>query len=458
MLALLAISSSALDNGVSLTPMMGWGTWNLFGCFANEHNWTEVDIRQMADALVSSGLAKCGYKYVNIDGGWLGGRDNKTGSPIPNDKFPSGIMALSDYIHSKGLLFGIYRDRTHGFGYEEADAKQYAAWKVDYVKNDGYGQNTRVVKNLTSSEVYARFRDAVNKTGRPMAQNIKFDIEPDGFEGGPELANSWRVARDMRPVWADVVRQADIASAIGHISRPGAFNDLDALEVGVPGRRFAIPTAKGSKYSFCPGTHKFATFAGDYTMTDTEQRTHFALWSIAASPLILGNDLRVMNASTKAILTSPGPISVNQDPLGVGGRRIRLEPAGLYETWAKPLADGSFAVLLYHRNTSCLANDDSMMHVDPNPQVMWRSLGFKGSATVTDLWTMKTVGTFVRNFPEAYSTPTIPPRGNMFIKVVPTKGSDFGSIENDFDCPVWGCSVQKKVHAAWKRASPQGVL
>jgi alpha-galactosidase len=304
MLICLVVGSSALDNGLSLTPMMGWGTWNLFGCFAVEHNWTEVDIRQMADALVSSGLQKSGYQYINLDGGWSGSRDSKTGKQIANpEKFPSGMPALVEYIHSKGLLFGIYRDRTQGFGHEEADAQQYAEWKVDYVKNDGYGYTPH--SNMTSSQVYARFRDAVNKTGRAMAQNIKFDIEPDGFEGGPELANSWRVGRDMRPVWADVVRQADIVSSIAHISRPGAFNDLDALEVGVPGRRFAIHS-KRTEQSFCPGDHANTSFSGDFTMSDIEQRTHFALWSIAASPLILGNDLRVMSASTLAILSAAG--------------------------------------------------------------------------------------------------------------------------------------------------------
>lgn len=189
------------------------------------------------------------------------GHNSSTGRPIASKKrFPSGMQALADYIHrlsiifvgnvkahfvlsnyirvdivftSRGLKFGIYRDRRRDFGFEQQDADQFAEWGADYVKNDGYGYDDR--HNLTSSQVYATFRDAANRTGtviqvfrirlisylisgRPMALNIKFDIQPEGFEEGPELANSWRVGRDIRPVWADVVRTADIASAIGRRS------------------------------------------------------------------------------------------------------------------------------------------------------------------------------------------------------------------------------------------------
>lgn len=177
-------SAAALDNGVGQLPIMGWGTWNLFGCWG--YNWTEVDVRQMADALVSSGMKKAGYTYINLDGGWLGGRDNVTGVPYPNPSmFPSGMPALVDYVHSLGLKFGIYRDRHRGLGYEVVDAQTYAKWKCDYVKNDGYGKSgcflittlgdvfilpTKNTSNATgnstqsyshgqtATEVYARFR------------------------------------------------------------------------------------------------------------------------------------------------------------------------------------------------------------------------------------------------------------------------------------------------------------
>jgi alpha-galactosidase len=145
-------------------------------------------------------------------------------------------------VHSKGLKFGIYRDRHEGLGHEEADAKQYAAWKCDYVKNDGYGNSSQAYSGgLTATQVYARFRDAVNATGRPMLLNVKFDVEPEGFSSASEIANTWRVGRDVRPVWADVVRLADIAAPLAHLSHPGGFSDLDSLEVGERQRSQCTP-------------------------------------------------------------------------------------------------------------------------------------------------------------------------------------------------------------------------
>jgi alpha-galactosidase len=130
----------------------GWGTWNLFGCWG--YNWTEVDVRQMADAIVKSGMKDAGYSYVNLDGGWMGSRE-EDGTPIPNPTmFPSGMAALAQYVHSKGLRFGIYRDRHEGLGHEVADAKQFAKWECDYVKNDGYGNSTEAYSNgMTATEV-----------------------------------------------------------------------------------------------------------------------------------------------------------------------------------------------------------------------------------------------------------------------------------------------------------------
>eukprot|EP01050_Picozoa_sp_SAG11_P002722 SAG11_NODE_141_length_14934_cov_4.821503_7_plen_345_part_00 len=315
---------SSLDNGVGLLPTMGWSTWNLFGCFG--YNWTEVDVRQMADAMVSSGMRDAGYKFINLDGGWQRGRE-ADGSPIADPaKFPSGIRALADYVHSRNLSFGIYRDRTADFGYEVADARQYASWGADYVKNDGYGPCRPPCRphNLTSSEIYARFRDAVNATGRPMVLNIKFDVEPGGFDQAASLANSWRIGRDIRPVWADVTRLADIVAPLGHLAHPGGFNDLDALEVGVPATIFTAGGQNSAKCSgFCPSSRVLSgecvASGRNATMTFGEQRTMFSIWAISASMLIAGNDLRAMNQETRQLLISPGPINVNQNPLAVGG-------------------------------------------------------------------------------------------------------------------------------------------
>jgi len=136
---------------------------------------------------------------------------------------------------------------------------------------------------------------------------------------------------------------------------------------------------------------------------------------------------------------------VNQDKWGLAGHRIRVEPTGLYETWAKPLSDGSFAVILYHRNESCLPNDDSMIHVDPNPQVFFRSLGFTGEAEIVDLWTNTSLGIFNHYFPDAYSKATIPPRGHLFVKVIPKPSAYFGNMMAPHECPAWGCHISKKI-------------
>ena len=223
-LQLLLPAALALDNGVGLLPPMGWGTWNLFGCWG--YNWTENDVRGMADAMVSSGMKDAGYSYINLDGGWLGARDNESGAPYPNPAmFPSGMPALVDYVHSKGLKFGIYRDRHEGLGHEAVDAKQYAKWKVrmlvvvvvllllalllllllltsllfyhvqvDYLKNDGYGNSTASYSSgKTATQVYAVMRDAINATGRKMVLNIKFDVEPEGFEAAADISNTWYI-------------------------------------------------------------------------------------------------------------------------------------------------------------------------------------------------------------------------------------------------------------------------
>ena len=455
-----------LDNGVGLVPPMGWGTWNLFGCYGM--NWTEVDIMEMADAMISSGMRDAGYTYVNLDAGWAAGRDSH-GKPIASpNKFPSGIANLSAYLHSRGLKFGIYRDRRVDEGFEQQDADQYAEWGVDWVKNDGYGAHT----NMSSHAVYARFRDFANKTGRPMALNIKFDIEPEGFAGGPLLANSFRIGRDIRPVWADVERLADIGvSVAARVSRPGAFADLDALEVGVEGRVYDCSPDPGHSgpipwnLAFCPGPRATRTCVDTgqrATMTVVEQRTHIALWAMLASPLIAAADLRTMSNVTRAMLTAPGPIAVSQDPMAVPARRVRVEPAGLFETWARPLSNGSFAVLLYNRSaTSCLPHDDHEVHIDPTPQVFFSSLGFRGDAAVVDLWSGEYLGMHTDNWPPAYSPASswLPTgaHGSRLVRVDPLPASHWTQADEvkvgdmaDYDCPIWGCATQRKVYAAWR--------
>jgi len=244
--------------------------------------------------MVASGMKDAGYVYVNIDDCWHGERDGDGYIHADPVRFPSGIAALADYVHSKGLKLGIYSDagtltceRWPGSrGYEQKDADQYAAWGVDYLKYDWCytsGQNVR--------DSYTLMRNCLLNTGRP----IVFSICSWSFPGSwvVDVGNLWRTTGDISDNWYSMVSIIDINAGLYMYAGPGHWNDPDMLEVGNGG------------------------------MTDTEYRAHFSMWCIMAAPLIAGNDLRNMSASTLEILTAPEVIAVDQDPLGKQGRRVR---------------------------------------------------------------------------------------------------------------------------------------
>ena len=288
-----------LDNGLGRTPQMGWNSWNKFKC-----NITEKIIKNTIDVLISSGLKDAGYKYINLDDCWQKSR-NKNGTIIPDDKnFPNGIKSLVDYAHSKGLLFGLFSDagnatssgRPGSFGYEEIDAKTYAEWGVDYLKYTNHNN-----KNINpSKERFQIMRDALNKTGRP----IFFSLSQSGVENipawGKDVGNSWRTSRNINDSWDSMISSIDTNNKYYKNAGPGGWNDPDMLEVGNGG------------------------------MTLTEYKTHFSLWAISKAPLIIGCDITKMNNEIKNILINPEVIAVNQDPLGVQGRKIRSTKV-LYE-------------------------------------------------------------------------------------------------------------------------------
>ena len=324
-----------------------------------------------------------------------------------------------------------------------------------------------------------------------MVLNVKFDVEPEGFASAAEIANTWRVGRDIRPVtqpytdrcfsavarpsfaivrlfkevcweqvWSDVVRLADIVEPLAHLSHPGGFSDLDSLEVGVAAP-ILVDAESGQPSNrcsnFCPSSGVLsgacvpAVPPRNVTMSLDEQRSQMALWCMTNSMLIAGNDLRTMSAETRDILVAKGPLSVLKDPLTVGARRMRLEPAGLFETWARPLHGGAFAALLWSRNESCLANDDSHVHLDPTPQIFWRSLGFRGSAEVVDLWTGESLGVHADHWPPSYSSPLkwgLRPHAHRLVKVLPRPDAEWTSEVGEarqWKCPAWGCQVQDTV-------------
>ncbi|MFM9607452.1 alpha-galactosidase [Streptomyces sp. V2] len=357
--------ASAAPGSPALTPPLGWNSWNSFGC-----GITEAQVRQAADAMVSSGMRDAGYRYVVVDDCWFDPQRDASGALRAHPtKFPSGMKALGDYIHGKGLKFGIYQvpgtrtcaqttgafpGSTGSRGHEAQDAATFASWGVDYLKYDWCSSEG------TRDEQVARFslmRDALRATGRP----IVYSINPNSFHAitgstydWGQVADLWRTTEDLLDIWQNgntnsypmgVGNVLDINAPLAAQSGPGHWNDPDMLVVGRPG------------------------------LTLAESRSHFALWALMAAPLMAGNDIRTMSADVSAILRNPRLLAVNQDPLGAGGRRVRDD--GNTEVFAKPLADGSVAVGLFNRGSATAT-------VSTTPAQVGLS---GGPFTLTDLWT-----------------------------------------------------------------------
>jgi len=381
MVGLLFASSllCAQESPLAATPPMGWNSWNKFAC-----NLSEDLIRQMADAMAKSGMKDAGYQYVVIDDCWQVSRDQNANIVADPQRFPSGIKALADYVHGRGLKFGIYSDagsktcagRPGGLGHEYQDALQYAAWGVDYLKYDWCNTTTQ---NAQAS--YANIRNALNASGRPIVLSIcEWGTAKPWLWGKAVGGNLWRTTGDINDKWETKNKESlgmldilDLQNGLESFAGPGHWNDPDMLEVGNGG------------------------------MTTPEYRAHFSLWSILAAPLIAGNDLRNMGPDIQVILTNKEVIAVNQDPLGIEGRRVRKE--GDLEVWARPLQDGSRAVVLLNRDVR-----------EREIAVSWENLGYPGhlSASVRDLWKGSDLGQFKGKFSAA-----IAPHSVVMVRVAP---------------------------------------
>jgi len=331
---------------------------------------SDAIVRAQADAMVSSGMKAVGYVYVNIDDCWQGTRDER-GFIHPNEKFPD-MKALADYIHSKGLKFGIYSSPgpktcagyEGSYGHEEHDAQTYAAWGVDYLKYDWCSAKGDQLA------AYTKMRDALRRTGRPSVYSLcQYGMERVWAWGASVGGQLWRTTGDITDNYDRMALIGFGQNGLERFAGPGHWNDPDMLEVGNGG------------------------------MTDEEYRTHMSLWCLLAAPLLAGNDLTKMTPETLAILTNPEVIAVDQDPAGIQGYRVSQE--GPLEVWMKPLADGGKAVGLFNRGTS------------PMPVTAYfRDIGVGESASVRDLWARKDLGTFKGSF-----TATVPKHGVVLIKV-----------------------------------------
>ncbi|KAL2938977.1 Alpha-galactosidase 1 [Bienertia sinuspersici] len=285
-----------LSNALALTPPMGWNSWNHFGCNVNEKI-----VKETTDELVSTGLSKLGYEYVNIDDCWAELTRDDKGNFVPNNStFPSGIKALADYVHSKGLKIGIYSDAGYytcsnkmpgSLGHEEQDAKTFASWGIDYLKYDNCN----------------------NDGSKPT---VRGDMHPAKW--GYQVGNSWRTTTDISDNWESMVSKADMNEVYADLARPGGWNaDPDMLEVGNGG------------------------------MTKDEYIVHFSIWAISKAPLLIGCDVRNVSKETMEIIGNKEVIAVNQDPLGIQAKKVRME--GDWEVWSGPLMNSTVALLVVNR-------------------------------------------------------------------------------------------------------------
>ncbi len=368
---LLALSAGASllapaeEPPLARTPPMGWNSWNHFECKV-----TDAVVRAQADAMVSSGMKAAGYAYINIDDCWQGERDAQ-GMVRSNKNFPD-MKALGDYIHGKGLKFGIYSSPgpktcagyEGSFGHEEQDAQTYAAWGVDYLKYDWCSAKGEQIP------VYKKMHDALIRAGRPIVYSLcQYGRERVWAWGASVGGNLWRTTGDITDDYDRMVVIGFGQNGLERFAGPGHWNDPDMLEVG------------------------------NGKMSDNEYRTHMSQWCLLAAPLLSGNDLSTMSPATLAILTNSEVIDVDQDAAGIQGHRVSEE--GPLQVWMKPLADGSKAVGLFNLGTSNMAIT-----------VYFREIGVGESASVRDLWDRKDLGTFQSSF-----TATVARHGVVFIKV-----------------------------------------
>lgn len=370
--------------GLAHTPPMGWNSWNHFGCDVSENL-----VREMADAMVSSGMRDAGYEYIVIDDCWQASRAPNGTIVADPGRFPSGIAALAEYVHARGLKLGIYTDAGHytcqgrpgSYGYEQQDAETYAAWGIDYVKIDWcYSQG------LDPRAQYALWRDVLAGTGRPMVFSICNWGLDSPWTWGPATGHLWRTTYDIRDTWERVLEIADLNVHLAAYAGISGWNDPDMLEVGNGG------------------------------MTEAEYRVHFGLWAIMAAPLIAGNDLRNMSPATQSLLTNPEVISVDQDPAGIQGTRVRDD--GDIEVWVRPLAErGNRAVALLNRGET-----------PAGVAVRWNEIGLApGQAAIRDLWARADLGTYTNSFSAEVSPhsalmlqisgaePAPPPAGTQYL-------------------------------------------
>ncbi len=346
------------------TPPMGWNSWNKFGCDINEKI-----IREMADAMVSTGLKDAGYDYLVIDDCWQIRRDDNGTIVADPERFPSGMKSLGDYIHSKGLKFGIYSDagtatcqgRPGSRGYEFQDARTYAAWGVDYLKYDWCNHGKQ-----NSEASYTTMRDALFKAGRPVVFSICEWGTTKPWEWARDIGHLSRSTEDIincfdcKNYWGGmgVTGIIDLFADLYKYAGPGHWNDADMLEIG------------------------------NGVLIPAEERLHLSMWAMFASPLMAGNDIRSVSKETVSILTNKEVIAIDQDPLGVAA--LRWMQYGDLEIWFRPLEGGNYAFCFINRGSQPVTLDQDL-------KTTVRKYAIDANFMVRDLWKHQEIGTTAEN-------------------------------------------------------------
>jgi alpha-galactosidase len=365
-------ASSQKWEGLAVTPPMGWNSWNTF-----QGNINEKLVMETADAMVSSGMRDAGYLYLVLDDAWMAKeRDPKTGDLVPDPvKFPHGMKAVSDYVHSKGLKFGLYNCAgtltCAGYpgtrGYEYQDARFYASVGTDYLKFDWCSSD-----GINAREAYATMSKALKKAGRPILFSLCEWGQNRPWTWAAPVGHIWRTTGDITAQWEgvktmgnwsanSVMKILDMQDSLRSYAGPGHWNDPDMLEVG-------------------------------NGLSEKENRAHFTMWSLIAAPLIAGNDILKMSPSTASILTAKDVIALNQDSLGVQAMKYASKDS--LETWIKPLANGDWAVCFLNRKSTPQAVPADWTAQAINDPVAKKTLDAKATIyKLHDVWGKKDAGT-----------------------------------------------------------------
>jgi alpha-galactosidase len=377
--------------GLAITPPMGWNTWNTFADKIDEQL-----IRESAEAIVNSGMKDAGYIYVNLDDCWHGKRDSLGFIHEDPKRFPSGMKALGDYIHSLGLKFGIYSDagwktcggRPGSRGHEYQDAMQYAKWGVDYLKYDWC--NT---EGLKAEGAYLTMRDALYETGRPIVFSLCEWGNDKPWEWGKDIGHLWRTTGDITNCFDCIVDHGtwkswgimyilDMQKGLRIHAGPDHWNDPDMMEVG-------------------------------NGMSVSEDRAHFTMWCMLAAPLIAGNDVRNMTKETIEILTNKEVIAVDQDKLGIQGFKHSSKDS--LEIWYKPLVDDCWAVCFLNRSKEKKKINYKWKSQSVNDDFSKRGINFKENTFyIRDLWTKKDLGSTNKTLKVE-----VPSHDVLLVKLVP---------------------------------------